>query len=66
MALAISHHTLIPHIQFANILVSLSKKYILIEDIEEKEIYQTEFEKMDLCLLIEKLVSQHQERYRYI
>lgn len=55
MALAISHHTLIPHIQFANILVSLSKKYILIEDIEEKEIYQIEFEKNGFVLVDRKI-----------
>ena len=46
MALAIVHHIgkLIPHTKFAEILMNLSKKYILIEDIETKEIYQKEFE----------------------
>lgn len=53
MALAIVHHIgkLIKHTQFAEILMRLSKKYILIEDIETKEIYQKEFENNGFCLV---------------
>ena len=54
MALAISHHTSIPHNQFANILVNISRKHILIEDIDAKETYQKEFEKHDFMLVDRK------------
>lgn len=56
MALAIVHHIgkLIPHSKFAEILMNLSKKYILIEDVETKEIYQEEFEKNGFYLVERK------------
>lgn len=53
LALAIVHHVgkFLPHTKFAEILANLSKKYILIEDIETQTIYQEVFEKRGFKLI---------------
>jgi 2-polyprenyl-3-methyl-5-hydroxy-6-metoxy-1,4-benzoquinol methylase len=53
LALAIVHHVgkQMPHNKFAEILANLSKKHIIIEDIETAAIYQTIFEQKGFRLV---------------
>ncbi|MFA5759416.1 MAG: class I SAM-dependent methyltransferase [Clostridia bacterium] len=63
VALAIVHHVdkSISHYEFAQILVNLCKKYIIIEDINTKEIYEDVF-KQNNFILINRLASNPESR----
>ena len=51
IALAIVHHITFKHITFAKLLADLTKKYLLLEDINTEKVYETHLTKYGLKLI---------------